>query len=153
MVCRTSRGLETGEVLAEAENESSDGEFDGSLLRPVTVEDDLLLERLARYRDEAFDACTRLLQERGSAAALMDVEHLLDGGSIYFYFLGDPPPDAAPLIAELAEAYEAKVQFRRFADTLTEGCGPGCGTEDAENGCGAACGACAVASACGAKSA
>jgi hypothetical protein len=142
--------LETGEVLAEADDLSG-GETDGSLLRPVTVEDDLLLERLNRHRDEAFAACTRLLQERGSAAVLMDVEHLLDGASIYFYFLGEPPPEAAPLIAELADAYEAKVQFRRFADTLTEGCGPGCGTEDAENGCGAACGTCAVASACGSK--
>ena len=150
VVCRTVRGLEVGEILAEADD-SPAGEADGTLLRPVTVEDDLLLERLERNRDEAFAACTRLLEERGSAAVLMDVEHLLDGSSIYFYFLGEPPAEAAPLIAELAEAYEAQVQFRRFAETLTEGCGPGCGTEDAENGCGASCGTCAVAAACGTK--
>ncbi|MBW3596346.1 MAG: hypothetical protein KY475_03615 [Planctomycetes bacterium] len=150
VVCRTARGLEVGEVLAESED-SCNGEADGTLLRPVTVEDDLLLERLQRNRDEAFSACTRLLDERGASAVLMDVEHLLDGSSIYFYFLGEPPAEAASLIEELAEAYEAKVQFRRFADTLTEGCGPGCGTEDAENGCGAACGSCAVTAACGSR--
>ena len=147
VVCRTARGLETGEVLAEAEApQVRDG--DGMILRRVTVEDDLLLERLERHRDEAFEACNRLLRERGVPAVLMEVEHLLDGASIYFYFLGEPPAEADAITAELAEAYEAKVQFRRFADTLTEGCGPGCGTEDAENGCGATCSTCAVASAC-----
>jgi cell fate regulator YaaT (PSP1 superfamily) len=152
VVCRTRRGLEAGEVLAEADACAS-LEDDGAILRPVTVEDELLQERLERHRDEAFEACTRLLSERGVSAVLMDVEHLLDGGAIYFYFLGDPPAEAAPLLAELAEAYETKVQFRRFAETLTEGCGPGCGTENAENGCGAACSVCSVASACGAKQA
>ena len=83
----------------------------------------------------------------------MDVEHLLDGGSIYFYFLGEPPAEVELLTAELAVTYEAKVQFRRFAQTLTEGCGPGCGTESAENGCGAACASCAVHTACGAQKA
>jgi hypothetical protein len=147
-VCRTVRGLEAGEVLAETDP-AEDLENDGLILRRVTVEDELLLERLERYRDEAFDSCTRLLAERGVSAVLMDVEHLLDGASVYFYFLGEPPAEAESITAELAEAYEAKVQFRRFAETLTEGCGPGCGAEDAENGCGAACSACAVHAACG----
>ena len=52
----------------------------------------------------------------------------------------------------LAETYEAKVQFRKFTETLIEGCGPGCGTEEAkgQGGC-ESCTSCAVASACGAK--
>ena len=37
-----------------------------------------------------------------------------------------------PLTAELAEAYEAKAQFRKFTETLTQGCGPDCGTERAD---------------------
>ena len=43
-------------------------------------------------------------------------------------------------------------EFRRFADTLSEGCGPGCGTEEAmgQGGC-ESCTSCAVASACGVK--
>ncbi len=147
VVCRTARGLEVGEVLAEVEA-SDVAESDGSLLRRVTVEDDLLIERLERNRNAAFEACVRLLEERGVPATLMDVEHLLDGSTIYFYFLGDPPPEAEELTAELAEAYEAQVQFRRFAETLTEGCGPGCGTENAANGCGSACSTCAVHAAC-----
>jgi hypothetical protein len=85
---------------------------------------------------------------------LVDVEHLFDGQSLFFYFLGGESPEIADLTSELADAYEAKVQFRKFTDTLSQGCGPGCGTEEAENGCGTgACSTCAILSACGGKAA
>ena len=63
------------------------------------------------------------------------MEHLFDGRSLFFYFLGESPPELEGVLAELAEVYDANVQFRRFSDTLTAGCGPGCGTESA-GGCG-----------------
>jgi cell fate regulator YaaT (PSP1 superfamily) len=151
VVCRTGRGLEVGEVLAPLEAERG-GPADGTLLRRVTIEDDLLLARLEKNRDEAYRACSQRLVERGIAAVLVDVEHLFDGQSLYFYFLGETTPELDALTAELAELYEAQVQFRKFTETLTAGCGPGCGTEDAENGCASgACSTCAVMSACGTK--
>ena len=144
VVCRTGRGLEVGEVLAPLDD-SPDRPPEGSLLRRVTVEDDLLLARLEKNRDDAYRACEQRLAERGIPAVLVDVEHLFDGQSLLFYFLGDTTPALDELTAELAEVYEAKVQFRKFTDTLTAGCGPGCGTEDAENGCASgACSTCAV---------
>ena len=80
----------------------------------------------------------------------MDVEHLFDGQSLYFYFLGEVTPELDAITGELAEIYETKVQFRKFAETLVKGCGPDCGTEDAAgNGCGTGgCATCAAASAC-----
>jgi cell fate regulator YaaT (PSP1 superfamily) len=149
VICRTRRGLEVGEILAPLEAANHD-EMHGTLLRRMTSEDDLLLTRLDRNRDEAFLACSTRLRERGVPAVLVDVEHLFDGQSLFFYFLGGESPEIAELTSELAETYEAKVQFRKFTETLTQGCGPGCGTEEAENGCGSgACSTCAVLSACG----
>jgi cell fate regulator YaaT (PSP1 superfamily) len=149
VVCRTGRGLEIGEVLAPLEAEGG-GPAEGTLLRRVTIEDDLLLARLEKNRDEAYRACSQRLVERGIAAVLVDVEHLFDGQSLYFYFLGETTPELDALTAELAELYEAQVQFRKFTDTLTAGCGPGCGTDEAENGCqSGACSTCAAA--CGVK--
>jgi hypothetical protein len=118
----------------------------------MTVQDDLLEARLQRRRHEAFDACNSLLAESSVEAALVDVEQLFDGQGLYFYFLGDPPREAVDVTRRLAETYEAAVEFRKFADTLSEGCGPGCGTEEAkgQGGC-ATCTGCAVASACGTK--
>lgn len=147
VVCRTSRGLEVGEVLGPADPASAS---DGSLLRGVTVEDDLLISRQERNRSEACAACQTLLEERQIDAVLMDVEHLFDGESLYFYFLGEVTPEVDQLTSELADAYDTQVRFRQFADVVTAGCGPDCGTE-AGAGCGTSCGSCAISGACGVK--
>ncbi len=145
VICRTDRGLEVGTVLAMDDSANrSDGA--GDLLRRVTPEDDLLINRIERFRDRAFEACRLLIENRGIQATLVDVEHLFDGQSVFFYFLGDVPAELESLTSELAQAYEAKVKFRKFADTLANGCGPDCGTGI---GCGSeACQSCGVRTAC-----
>lgn len=150
VILRTSRGVEAGEVLSAVDDSSDEApRSDGALLRRVTVEDDLLLVRIEKHRDEAFRACQQLIDQRGIQAALVDVEHLFDGQSLFFYFVGQTPPELEEITQELADVYDSQVEFRKFTETLTEGCGPGCGSEDAENGCGhGGCATCVVASAC-----
>lgn len=149
VVVRTVRGLEVGEILTPPESETDWREPDGEILRGMTEADELLAERIARRRDEAFAACQTLLVERQIGAVLLDVEHLFDGQGLYFYFLGEVTPEVEACTAELADVYDAAVQFRKFTDTVLEGCGPGCGTEAAkgQGGC-ATCTSCAVAGAC-----
>jgi cell fate regulator YaaT (PSP1 superfamily) len=147
VVCRTSRGLEVGEVLGVQTRQGGESKADGHLLRSMAPEDELLLERLERNRERAFSACADRLQQRGLRATLVDVEHLFDGRSLYFYFLGEVTPEVEALTTELADVYAARAEFRRFSDTLTEGCGPGCGTQWAP-GCGSDCSNCSLANAC-----
>ena len=156
VVCRTPRGLELGEVLAQVEDGivGADGSdqnavgIEGEVIRRVTAEDDLLQQRLVLHRDEAFDACQQLLDERNVSAALVDVEVLFDGRNLIFYFLGEIVPEAEAITAELANAYEAKSQIGQFAEALDLGCGPDCGTDDAAGCSSGACATCVVASAC-----
>lgn len=145
VIVRTTRGLEIGQVLADAPS----GPPDGDLLRAMTPQDELLAQRLASHAGEAFDACARLLEDRGVDAVLTDAELLFDGRGLCFHFLGDPPPEAEAITAELAGTYEATAQIGRFAETLERGCGPGCGTQGApgQGGC-HSCGSCALAGAC-----
>jgi len=152
VVVRTRRGLEIGEVLAPPEGESDPAWADGEILRGMTVEDELLSARLEKHRQEAYEACVALLAEAGSQAVLLDVEHLFDGQGLYFYFLGEVTPELETCTERLADAYETTVQFRKFTETLIKGCGPGCGTEEAQGqgGC-VDCTSCAVASVCGAR--
>jgi cell fate regulator YaaT (PSP1 superfamily) len=149
VVVRSRRGLEIGEILSPVDPEATSEE--GSILRGMTIEDELLQARLARTRQQALDSCVELLTERNLPATLLDVEQLFDGSSLLFYFLGDVPAEVETLTSELAEAYEAKAQTRRFAETLTEGCGPGCGTEAATGGGCTTCSTCAVVGACSTK--
>ncbi len=153
VIVRTRRGLEIGDVLTPPDDRDDGRTFaDGDLLRGMTVEDELLHARLERNRHEAYEACAALLAEHKLSAVLVDVEHLFDGQGLFFYFLGEVPSELEAFTARLAEAYETKVQLQRFSETLIEGCGPGCGTEEAkgQGGC-ESCTSCAVASACGTK--
>jgi cell fate regulator YaaT (PSP1 superfamily) len=161
VIVRTRRGLEIGDVLAPPDDRSDAGDevhddgsafADGDLLRGMTIEDELLSARLESNRQEAYEACARLLADHRVRAVLVDVEHLFDGQGLFFYFLGDVPPEVESFTGRLAETYEANVQFRKFTETLIEGCGPGCGTEEAkgQGGCDS-CTSCAVASACGTR--
>ncbi len=152
VVVRTGRGLELGEVLAAPGSWYDGQEADGSIVRGLTLEDQLLEARLQKNREAAYDACVRLLQERQLSAVLMDVEHLFDGQTLVFYFLGEMSPALDALTAELAEQYEAQVQFRQFAEAVNEGCGPGCGTESAA-GCKTCASGCALASSCATRTA
>jgi hypothetical protein len=153
VVVRTKRGLEVGDVLSPPDDRDESRTFaDGEILRGMTVQDDLLQARLEKHRQEAYAECAKMLGSSGESAVLVDVEHLFDGQGLYFYFLGDVTPQLEGYTEGLADTYEAKVQFRKFTETLIEGCGPGCGTEEAkgQGGCDS-CTSCAVASACGTK--
>jgi len=150
VIVRTSRGLEIGDVLSSPTVDPPAATSDGSILRGMTSADELLEQRLRKNRESAWRACQDRLQQLGSNAVLMDVEHLFDGRALYFYFLGDTGSEIDALTHELAEAYDSEVQFRRFADTLTAGCGPDCGTEHATGqGCATCSSSCAIAAVCG----
>ena len=116
----------------------------------MTVEDELLAARLEKNKDEAFTACTRLLAERKIAAALIEVEPLFDSRSLYFYFLGAVTPQLEAITGSLSQAYEAKIELRKFAETVVAGCGPDCGTEAAVGaGCeSGGCAGCSIAGTC-----
>ncbi len=147
VVLLTERGLEHGEVLSTVP--SADGEQSGgTIVRALTVEDELLLARLEQNRQAAIEACHEALEARGLPVVLLDAELLLDGGALVFYFLGEDSAELEALSHELAETYEARAHIRRFTDAVNEGCGPNCGTAEA-SGCGnCATQGCALASAC-----
>lgn len=148
VVVRTDRGLETGEVLAWSDDPA---QADGTIVRRMTVEDELLAARLEHNKHRALDACSRRLAELNVEATLLDVDPLFDGQRVYFYFLGAVPEEIEQVTDDLAELYESKVEFRKFAETLTNGCGPDCGTEEAAGGGCVTCVTCAVSSACQTK--
>ncbi len=151
VIVRTGRGLELGEVLDPPGDGPDAAGSDGSILRGVTPEDQLLQARLQKNSRAAYQACSRLLAQRNLPAVLMDVEHLFDGRTLVFYFLGEVTPELESLTGELAELYESHVQFRKFSEAVVQGCGPDCGTE-AAGGCKTCTSGCAIAGACATKS-
>lgn len=145
VIVRTARGLEVGEVLRAPEDDAQKDRADGKLLRGMTAEDELLEARLHQNREAALAACTQRINELGIEAVLVDVELLFDGRSLFFYFLGETNDRLEEALDELAQSFETVAQIRRFSDTLAEGCGPGCGTDQAQGG---GCTTCASGAGC-----
>ena len=135
VVCRTERGLEVAELLSDVEQVTGG---------------DVLLARIEKHRDDAYQACAALLEARQLDVTLMEVEQLFDAQTLVFYFLGETHAELEAITSELAEEYESKVQFRRFAQTVAEGCGPECGTEEATGCSVGGCSSCLLASSCAA---
>ena len=147
VVVRSTRGLEIGEVATCITSDNT--QFSGSVLRPTTGEDEMLNARLDKHRRQAVIDCQRLLGELDADVALMEVEHLFDGRTLLFHFLGEVTPKIESITNHLAEVYEQRVQTKHFAKLLAEGCGPGCGTSEGQ-GCGTGgCAVCVVRDACG----
>ena len=151
VVVQTSRGTEVGEVLLgdmlhEPVWQSQPPA--GRVLRALTPDDELLERGLREGERRAFEACRQILADRRMPVDLVDAEQLLDGETLVFYFLGEPPPQLAEIKQELASQYEARIEFRQFAERMEAGCGPGCGTDEAV-GCGnCGDGGCGVGDAC-----
>jgi hypothetical protein len=158
VICRTERGLEVGQILAEgwpdgnSEQPSDPAQPSGRVLRPVNDQDRLLIERLDRFKLQAVESCEQLLRQRGIKATLVEAEQLFDGKHLFFYFLGDPTPETDEVLEELSQQYDRRIGFSRFATRLAEGCGPGCGTT--KSGCGESggCSSCGTGG-CGLKTA
>ncbi len=153
VVCRTNRGLEVGRVVTDSPEGSvmadSSPAASGTLLRRITREDRMILSRIDKFKDRAFLACEKLLRERNVPGILVDVEHLFDGESVYFYFLGDVPESINSISTELTEIYDSKVKFRQFTELLAKGCGPGCGTTASKCGENGGCSSCSISGGCG----
>ena len=114
-----------------------------TILRVTTEQDELLIRRLDRHKREAVEACRQRLIEAGSAATLLDVDQLFDGGTLVMHFLGPVDDLAQSITGQVVEQYESIVRTRHFAKLLRDGCGPSCGTQ-AGNGCSTQCAGCSI---------
>ena len=152
VVCRTARGLEVGTVVQPSSSgQASQGPTDGRILRKLRPEDELLWGHLQQLSHEAHQECVQWLHAQARPTSLLDVEPLLDGKTLYFHFLEPVRAETQEFVDHLVDIYERQVAESEFGQLLEQGCGPGCGTEQAVNGCstqGGGCAVCKVASHC-----
>jgi len=147
VVCRTQRGLETGEVLANIPRGAAGVDVAGELVRRVGVEDERRSVELMVRRDRAIDYCQQTLLRNGSAAVVVDAIFPLDGQHISFYILGTLDASAAAVARQVGTHFGVNVQFRPATEEDQASCGSGgCGSK---GGCGTnSCSTCPAASVC-----
>jgi cell fate regulator YaaT (PSP1 superfamily) len=117
VVVRSERGLEVGQVLCEASPRALELLADrtrGRIVRRLTEEDRVEIDRLHAAEAEELGTCQRFVGQRRLQMELVDVEHLFGGERIVFYFLAEKRVDFRELVRDLARAYQTRIEMRQI---------------------------------------
>ena len=116
VIVETARGLELGHVLIA--NSMVDEEDLVAALKPVerlATEEDLRIyeENLAK-RDDAMKVCAEKIAKHELEMKLIDVEFMIDGSKIVFYFSADGRVDFRELAKDLAGYFKNRIELRQI---------------------------------------
>ena len=101
VIARTERGLEAGEILCEATEESLrqlQNPGQGQILRTMTSNDAMELERLHKQESGEYDVCHKHITDLKLEMQLVDVEHIFGGERIVVYYLAENRVDFRELV-------------------------------------------------------
>jgi cell fate regulator YaaT (PSP1 superfamily) len=117
VIARTNRGLEVGEVLCEATEETLAHMPDppgGQILREMSEEDLNELTHLQSREPLEFQTCDRLVRQLGLQMQLVDIEHLFGGERIVVYYLAEERIDFRELVKLLASEFQTRIEMRQI---------------------------------------
>ncbi|MCO6455273.1 MAG: signal peptidase [Pirellulaceae bacterium] len=117
VVARTQRGLEAGEVLCEANDDTVEGLKDpghGQILRAMTADDSNELSHIQAREREEFEVCQRHVRELALEMELVDIEHLFGGERIVVYYLAEKRVDFRDLVKRLASEFQTRIEMRQI---------------------------------------
>jgi cell fate regulator YaaT (PSP1 superfamily) len=117
VVARTSRGLESGEVLCEATDEAVTHLVDpkqGQILRRMSGDDERDLRKMFEQERREYDVCEREIQRLALDMKLVDVEHLYGGERVVVYYLAEGRIDFRELVKSLANEFQTRIEMRQI---------------------------------------
>ena len=117
VVVRTDRGIELGEILCEATDRTAlflENPARGEVVRPASVEDLAAEAKLADRRREGLEACRGFVAARRLQMDLIDVEAILGGERMVFFYLAEKRVDFRELVKDLARALQTRIEMRQI---------------------------------------
>jgi cell fate regulator YaaT (PSP1 superfamily) len=117
VIARTNRGLEVGEVLCEATEQTAGHLQDGGsgqILRRMTSDDRNELNHLRAKEREEFEACQAHVSRLKLDMYLVDIEHVFGGERIVVYYLADERVDFRELVKVLASEFQTRIEMRQI---------------------------------------
>lgn len=117
VIARTSRGLEVGEVLCEA-NELALANLqdpkNGQILRERTADDAGELRRLLEQQKHEHATCERHINELKLDMRLVDVERIYGGERVVVYYLAEDRIDFRQLVKNLATEFQTRIEMKQI---------------------------------------
>ena len=117
VITRTSRGLEAGEVLCEATEDTVSQLNDpknGQILRRQTHEDQVELRKMFEQERREFEAVNERIREQDLPMRLVDIEHLFGGERVVIYYLSEERVDFRELVKVLAKEFQTRIEMRQI---------------------------------------
>lgn len=117
VIARTHRGLEDGEVLCEANEDTAKRLPDagsGQILRKMTSEDYNDLLHIKSKLPEEFEICKRHVRSLSLPMELVDIERIFGGERIVVYYLAEDRVDFRELVKHLAAEFQTRIEMRQI---------------------------------------
>jgi cell fate regulator YaaT (PSP1 superfamily) len=117
VIARTSRGLESGEVLCEATDDAIaqlKEPKQGQILRLTTEDDARDLRKMFEQERREYEICQREIGRLELQMQLVDVEHLYGGERVVVYYLAEGRVDFRELVKLLANEFQTRIEMRQI---------------------------------------
>jgi cell fate regulator YaaT (PSP1 superfamily) len=117
VIARTSRGLESGEVLCEATDEAVAQLKDakqGQIIRRHSGDDVRELRKMFEQERREYEVCQREIKGLNLDMQLVDVEHLYGGERVVIYYLSEDRVDFRDLVKNLATEFQTRIEMRQI---------------------------------------
>jgi len=117
VIVRSSRGLESGQVLCEANDESGSHlshASSGQIVRPLTGEDAKEVARLDESRQEKLATIQRYVDSLKLEMKLVEIESLLGGERMVVYYLAEERVDFRELVKKLASEFQTRIEMKQI---------------------------------------
>jgi cell fate regulator YaaT (PSP1 superfamily) len=117
VIARTFRGLEAGEVLCDATDESIAQLVDpkqGQILRRLSDDDVRDLRKIFEQERREYTACQQEIERQNLDMQLVDLEHLYGGERVVVYYLAEGRIDFRELVKSLAKEFQTRIEMRQI---------------------------------------
>lgn len=117
VIVRSDRGVEVGQVLCEASDDSLshlDSPPTGSIVRRVTDDDTSAIDSIDQDRHDKISACKKHIASLDLNMKLVDVETLFGGERIIVFYLSEERVDFRELVKLLAGEFKTRIEMRQI---------------------------------------
>lgn len=118
VIVRSDRGLEVGEVLCPATDNTRQylgaKEQKGHIVREMSDDDRRKVDEIRGQERGEFDGCREMIATHKLQMQLVDVEHLFGGERLIFYYLSENRVDFRELVKALAGRFHMRIEMRQI---------------------------------------
>ena len=116
VIVEADRAQEYGQVISDPEI-ISDDKIEKNLRKVIRVANSQDLKQIQENKQkvkQAFDICTKKIDEHKMEMKLVDVEYFFDRSKIVFYFTADGRVDFRELVKDLARIFKARIELKQI---------------------------------------